>query len=488
MDAFPALLSWTEQLATGSPTLDDEHRRLIDLINEVGKLHQRQASATELRGALHELRCYTVYHFRTEALLMQRYPIREASRRSHLAAHRGFVARLDEFDELVETNPATVVGCLMAFMVKWLVHHVSGVDVRLAREIADIEAGVPAQPVEHREWSHLDTLIDTVSDLYEGMAARTLELLRANQRLQQEIARRQLAEQELRVSAIVFNAVDEAVMVTDADNRIIRVNPSFTRITGFSAEEAVGANPRIMSGGTHSPEFYQELWSRLNSDGRWQGEIHNRRKNGELFVEWLSIYRVRDEESGEMRHVAVFSDITRQRVEAERIRYLASYDLLTGLPNRGQLIERMRVALESASRESFKLAVLFIDLDLFKLVNDAFGHDTGDQLLSAAAARMKDCVRGSDTVARHGGDEFVALLPQVADHGAVIAVAQKLRAALCRPFDIAGRELNISCSIGIAVFPDDGADPMQLLRSADVQMYRAKAGGRNAVAGPMCLG
>ena len=150
MDAAPALLSWTEQLATGSPAVDDEHRRLIDLINEVGRLHQCQASVPELRGALQELRGYTVYHFRTEAQLMRRYPVNEANRRAHLAAHRGFVARLDEFEQLVETNGATVVGCLMAFMVKWLVHHVSGVDVRLA---------LAERLVARHDISHLDLLM-----------------------------------------------------------------------------------------------------------------------------------------------------------------------------------------------------------------------------------------------------------------------------------------------------------------------------------------
>lgn len=481
MDASVALLSWTEQLATGMPELDGEHRRLIDLINAVGWLHQRQASVAELRSALHELRGYTVYHFRTEAQLMQRYPINAENRRAHLAAHRGFVERLDDFESLVEGNPAAVIECLMAFMVKWLVHHVSGVDARLAREIADIESGVVAPAADDREASRLNTLIDTVSELYEGTATRALELLRVNECLREEIARRQQAERELKISSIVFDAVDEAVMVTDAANQIIRVNPSFTRITGFSPEEAVGANPRIMSGGTHSAEFYRGLWSTLNTTGKWQGEIRNRRKNGELFVEWLSIYRVRDEDSGATRHVAVFSDITRQRVEADRIHYLANYDLLTGLPNRGQLIERMQTALDSAARESARLAVLFIDLDLFKSINDALGHDVGDQLLALAAVRMKQCVRVRDTVARHGGDEFVVLLPEVADAEEATAVAHQLCAALREPFEIAGHRLNISCSIGVGIYPDHGAQVTQLLKVADQAMYRAKSGGRDLV-------
>jgi diguanylate cyclase (GGDEF)-like protein/hemerythrin-like metal-binding protein/PAS domain S-box-containing protein len=459
--------------------MDAEHQRLIELINRVGRLGH--ANAGGLHDALRELRDYTVYHFRTEAQLMQRYPLDAGFVRSHLAAHAGFVQRLDEFDALVASDPGAVVECLMAFMVKWLVHHVTRVDARLARDIAECEGGTGRGPPADVEGERFDALIDTVSDLYEGMAERTIQLLRANQQLQAEIFRRQQAEQDLRISAIVFDAVDEAVMVTSAENRIIRVNSAFSRITGFAADEAIGANPRIMSSATHPPEFYRELWSAVVNTGKWQGEIRNRRKNGELYVEWLSIYRVRDDSNGEIRHVAVFSDITKQRVEAERIQYLANYDLLTGLPNRTLLIDRLRQELASASANSGRLALMFIDLDWFKAVNDGLGHDVGDLLLKLAAQRMNDCVSAADTVARHGGDEFVVLLPCIVDSAAAVDIAHRLRIALCQPFDLRGHRASISCSIGVALFPEHGADELQLLKSADTAMYRAKVNGRNGV-------
>jgi diguanylate cyclase (GGDEF)-like protein/hemerythrin-like metal-binding protein/PAS domain S-box-containing protein len=481
MNTAEPVLIWTEQLATGVPEIDAEHQRLIDLINELGRLHQSQASAAELRQTLAELRDYTVYHFRTEAELMQRYPVDPAQRRSHLAAHGGFVQRLDSFDALLAAEPQAVVECLLAFMVDWLVHHVTGVDARLAREITALQGAAPVGTEAVPDSARHNALIDKISELHEGMGARTFELLQSNQRLRTEIEQRLRAEQELRLAAIVFDAVDEAVMVTDAENRIVRVNSSFTRITGFTAEDAIGANPRIMSGGTHNAEFYQGLWASLANTGKWQGEIRNRRKNGEFYVEWLSIYRVRDEPSGSFHHVAVFSDVTKQRVEADRIRYLANYDLLTGLPNRALFVERLRLAISAAASGRSKLAVMFADLDLFKAINDAHGHDVGDLLLRAAADRMQASLSEGDTVARLGGDEFVLLLPSIANNADALQIAERVRATLVQPFALAGHALRISGSIGVAIYPDCGTDELQLLKCADTAMYRAKEQGRNGV-------
>lgn len=477
----PTVLAWSERLATGLPQVDTEHRRLIDLINELGGLHQRRATAAELRRALDGLRHYTVYHFQNEADLMQSYPVDAANRRSHLAAHRGFIDCLDRANALVTADPAAVIEYLLVFLVKWLVHHVTGVDARMASEIIALESGVSAGDgsVEHN--ALYNALIDSVSELYDSMGARTFELLQVNHRLQTEIDRRQRAEEELGLAAIVFETVDEAVMVTDVDNRIIAVNPSFTRITGYSPDEAIGANPRILSGGMHPPEFYRGLWGSLDASGRWQGEIRNRRKNGEFFVEWLSINRVRDETRGGTHYVAVFSDITKHRIEADRIQHLAHYDLLTGLPNRTLLVDRARQALAKARRDKTELALMFLDLDLFKRINDTLGHDVGDLLLQEAATRMQDCMRASDTVARIGGDEFVVLLPAVESAEDALVVAQKIREQLNQPFELAGHSLCVTCSVGVAVYPGHGGDETQLLKNADVAMYRAKKNGRNRV-------
>lgn len=472
------ILSWSEQLATGLPEVDAQHRRLIDLINELGGLYARGATVEELRVALGELRSYTVYHFQNEADLMRIHPVDKTNRSAHLAAHRGFVERLDSADALVAADSAAVGGQLLDFLVKWLVHHVTGVDARMAREIAALESGVPA--VE--DSAVYKALIDTVSELYASLGARTFDLLQANHRLQAEIDRRQRAEEKLRLAAIVFDTVDEAVMVTSADNRIVAVNPSFSRITGYSPDEAIGANPRLLSGGMHPPEFYRELWASLETNAKWQGEIRNRRKNGELFVEWLSIKRVRDETSSVTRHVAIFSDVTEHRVEADRIRRLAHFDLLTGLPNRTLFADRARQALAKARRDGTELAVMFVDLDQFKQINDTLGHAVGDLLLQQAATRMRDCLRASDTVARIGGDEFVVLLPTTVEAAVnAMVVAQKMRHALSQPFELAGHSLRVSSSIGVAIHPGHGGDERELLRNADIAMYRAKSGGRNRV-------
>ncbi len=295
---------------------------------------------------------------------------------------------------------------------------------------------------------------------------------------------RELIEREkgLRLAATVFKTVDEAVMVTSPDNRIIAVNPSFTRITGYSADEVIGRNPRMLSSGKHPPEFFREMLERLTATGCWQGEIWNRRKNGELFIEWLSINLVYDEEKGHpTHHVAVFSDISERKAAEERIQHMAHYDLLTNLPNRALLIDRLQQALAKARRDKAHMALMFLDLDKFKPVNDALGHHVGDLLLKEVAKRLQYCVRGSDTVSRMGGDEFVVLLPTVEETQDAMIVAEKILHSLNQTFELAGHDLHISSSIGVAVYPEHGSDEEMLLKNADTAMYLAKECGRNNV-------
>ncbi|MBI5626550.1 MAG: CHASE domain-containing protein, partial [Nitrosomonadales bacterium] len=221
--------------------------------------------------------------------------------------------------------------------------------------------------------------------------------LHAARRMNRELIEREMG---LRLAATVFKTVDEAVMVTSPDNRIIAVNPSFTRITGYPPDEVIDKDPKMFSSGKHPPEFFRELWETLTADGTWKGELWNRRKNGEIYVGWFSLNRVYDEKGGLTQHVAVFSDITERKIEEERIRHLAHYDLLTGLPNRTLFADRLRQAIARAQRDKAHTALMFIDLDKFKPVNDTFGHEVGDLLLKEVAKRLQDCVRGSDTASR----------------------------------------------------------------------------------------
>ncbi len=285
----------------------------------------------------------------------------------------------------------------------------------------------------------------------------------------------------LRLASTVFDIVDDAVAITDQNNRIISINPSFTKITGYSLEEVRDRDPKVLSSSRHLPEFYDEMWNTLTTTGAWNGEIWNRRKNGEIFIEWLSIKRVYDENGNLTHHVAVFSDITERKASAERLEYLAHHDILTNLPNRILFSDRLQQAIANAKRENRHIAVLYLDLDKFKPINDMFGHDCGDQLLKEVSLRLLECVREADTVSRVGGDEFLVLLPAIGEANVALLVAEKIRHALGREFHLSDHRLLISASIGIAIYPEHGSSEAMLLKNADTAMYETKSNGGNGV-------
>ncbi|MDD5180781.1 MAG: diguanylate cyclase [Gallionellaceae bacterium] len=296
-----------------------------------------------------------------------------------------------------------------------------------------------------------------------------------------DITERSAQERVARLATTVFNTMDEAVMVTDADNKIITVNPAFAVITGYSVEEVIGKSPSLLASGRHQPEFFRQLWELLSTTGGWQGEIWNRRKSGEIYVEWLSIKQVLDEEGNLTHYVALFSDISERKVAEERMHHLAHYDVLTDLPNRALFRDRLQQAFATAKRGKARLALMFVDLDEFKPINDTHGHNIGDMLLKEVATRIQDCVRESDTVARIGGDEFIVLLPTIDAKDDAMKVAEKIRYALDQHFELASESLHISSSIGVAIYPEHGSDEKMLLKNSDTAMYHAKKSGRNNV-------
>jgi diguanylate cyclase (GGDEF)-like protein/PAS domain S-box-containing protein len=299
--------------------------------------------------------------------------------------------------------------------------------------------------------------------------------------LHSDISERKHSEEELRLSSTVFNLADEGMVVTNPQNEIISVNPAFTAITGYTAEEVIGRNPKMLSARTQTKEFYRELWSTLIESGSWSGEVLNRKKNGEAYIEWLTIKRVQNDKGELTHHVAIFSDITARKTAESRMRHLALHDALTDLPNRALLTERLEQAIIRARRNKVNLGLMYFDLDKFKPINDTFGHETGDWLLKSVAARVLECVRESDTVARIGGDEFVVLLPAVEKDKDALAVAEKIRLALGKPFIFAETAFEISASIGVAIYPEHGDAEKILTHNADAAMYYAKKNGRNQV-------
>ena len=283
---------------------------------------------------------------------------------------------------------------------------------------------------------------------------------------------------QLQLSATIFETATENIVVTDANNCFITVNPAFTKTTGYTLEEVIGKTPKMLKSGKQTPEFYSKMWKKLNKDGQWMGEVYNRRKNGEVYIEWLSIKVIYNEDGTVKMYVATFSDITEKKQADEIIWKQANYDLLTNLPNRHFFNDCLKREMKIANRTKKLLAILFIDLDYFKEVNDTHGHEIGDILLVEVARRIGETIRATDTVARLGGDEFIAILSAVEDENDINKVSKLIISKLSMPFDLNGIPVTISASIGISIYPKDSLLEKELLSYADKAMYNAKKDGK----------
>ena len=294
-----------------------------------------------------------------------------------------------------------------------------------------------------------------------------------------DITTERQANDRLRLAASVFANSYDGIMITDANNRITEVNPAFCRITGYDTVEAVGQSPRMLGSGRQGGTFYADMWQALHTEGHWSGEVWNRRKNGELYAEILSVTAVKSDDGKLSHYLGVFSDITRLKAHEAELSHIAQYDMLTGVPNRRLLGDRMKVALARAKREKVSMAVCMLDLDGFKEVNDQHGHDVGDNLLIEVARRMQSVLRADDSLARLGGDEFVFLLSSLKQLEECSSVLERMLRSIAQPMAVGDIEVQVSASIGLTLYPQDDADPDTLLRHADQAMYGAKQAGKN---------
>jgi diguanylate cyclase (GGDEF)-like protein/PAS domain S-box-containing protein len=304
-------------------------------------------------------------------------------------------------------------------------------------------------------------------------------LATAHKDLGERFEAQQRAEEKTRLYATVFTNSSEGMLITDSGNRIAAVNPAFADITGYSPEEAIGQKPQLLRSGKHDSNYYRQMWAELGDQNHWRGEIWNRRKNGEVFPEWLSITVVRDAKGIPTNYIGIFSDVSERKEAEARIHHLAHHDALTDLPNRILLQDRLDQAILQSKRSNRRTAVLFLDLDRFKNINDSLGHDVGDNLLIQVSERCASVLRETDTISRQGGDEFVIVLPDLDQSQDAAQVARKLIRSFDQPFMLDGHELTVTGSIGIALYPDDAQSASELLKNADAAMYRAKAEGRN---------
>jgi diguanylate cyclase (GGDEF)-like protein/PAS domain S-box-containing protein len=299
-------------------------------------------------------------------------------------------------------------------------------------------------------------------------------------RMVHDISERLLSEQRMQLASKVYESTAEGIMITDANLLIRSVNRAFCNIFGYSQAQVLGQKPNMLSSGRQDAAFYRQMWQQLGSQGQWQGEVWNRRKNGEVFPEWLAINTVKNA-AGEITHyVAIFSDLTERRAADERIHYLAHFDVLTGLPNRGHMQDRAALAVQNAAHDNRHLALLLVDLDRFKTINESLGHAAGDTLLQISAERIQAALGPGQTVARQGGDEFIVLLPDIGDASDALRIAEQIIQDFVPQVNLANHAISITPSIGISVYPQDGCDFDRLLRSADAAMHHAKSFGCNS--------
>jgi diguanylate cyclase (GGDEF)-like protein/PAS domain S-box-containing protein len=322
-------------------------------------------------------------------------------------------------------------------------------------------------------------LKDAHDQLEVKVGERTYELASANKHLQYEIDVRKRAQERLDLAANVIASSNEAILITDPQAKIVEVNDAFCEITGYSKQEVMGKNPSVMASGRHDKAFWKRFWEAVVRNGKWKGEVWDRRKTGELFPKLLSVSTLA-RKSGEVTHyVGIFSDITRQKLTEARLERLAHYDPLTKLPNRALFRDRLNRAIIRAERNSMSVALIFLDLDGFKLINDTLGHQIGDSLLDHVAERLSGSVRKSDTVARLGGDEFTLVIADFTDPSVITPLARKILELLRKPFNIEGHRILVSASMGVAFYPEDASGVDELLQHADTAMYYVKDRGKN---------
>ena len=293
--------------------------------------------------------------------------------------------------------------------------------------------------------------------------------------LGEDVTTRQRVENQRLLTSKVFETSTLAMAITDAKGIIVSVNDAFTQLTGYNEEEVCGLNPRILQSGRHAPEFYKEMWGSLNADGRWHGDIWDRRKDGSIYPKFISINVIRDDQGTITHYSSIFSDITERKRIEEKLSHLAHHDALTKLPNRILFERKMAQALANVSGNVNKVALLYIDLDRFKDVNDKFGHQAGDKVLVEVTQRLKNCIRSSDIVARMGGDEFIVLLSDIPSVTKIELIASKIVEALKQPIELGEHEAICTPSLGISIFPDHGTDIDKLIYFADQSMYKVKA-------------
>lgn len=472
-DIFP----WNENLQTGLPVIDEQHRRLVELLNKLAAHLAYGADNPEMEIVFGELTSYAQYHFKTEEDVWNEYLPADGMTVSHAKTHRDFVSEVLELRARQRTLATEkMIEEIVVFLTHWLAFHILETDKHMAKIVLFIKRGLTLDEAKEKARQEmggaLRTLIETILGMYDTLSARTLQLMR-------EVAERQRTEESLRLSRKVIDSTLEAIFITDADGLIIDTNPSFCMDVQLKHEQIIGMDIRQLKPELFSEAKSDEIWRTATESGHWAGETLGRDADGKVKGAWLAFSSVKDSQAVITHYVGVLSSITQLVQRQQTLEIEANHDALTGLPNRRLLFDRLNQAILHSRRSQQRLAVCYLDLDGFKQVNDTLGHDAGDNVLRLIAGRLSDVLRGEDTVVRLGGDEFVLLLGNLDNEDKAGQLLNRLLQDVAQPMMVYGRPTLVTASIGVTFYPQDQSDPEQLLKHADEAMLAAKKEGKS---------
>jgi len=471
------IFPWNKNFELGIDVIDEQHEKLVSLINKLANKLAAQSSEVQIHKVLNELVDYTIYHFTTEEAIWNQCLSGDAMMLEHINTHQDFVDEINTVKKNMQNvSESNVSEKVLSYLTHWLVFHILDTDRRMAQIIINVEQGMDLQQAKEHARNTMNgamtALIESVLSMYDSLSIQTLALMR-------EIAERQRAEQKLMLSKSVIDNTFESVFVTDETGTLVDVNPAFCAYFQLDDEDVLGEKLHSLKSEVFAQQAVQDIWTSATLDGHCSGEVSIFDANGRQQVAWLTLSVIKNQQGQIVNYAGVLSSVSQLLERQHDLEEEANHDQLTGLPNRRLFDDRLQQALYQQRRHQKKLAVCFLDLDGFKAVNDTFGHDAGDQLLCEIAKRLQENVRGIDTVARMGGDEFILLIGDLHDQHGLITLLDKILACIEQPVQMDGNQARVSASIGVSLCPDDSDNAELLLKYADQAMYQAKDAGKS---------
>jgi len=471
-EVFP----WNENFETGIHAIDKQHQELVRIINQLAAHLTDGSDEAVLKYILDELVDYTVYHFTTEEKIWHKYLPLDALTLRHQQEHQDFIDELSSLQHLLSSQPSEkAYEQTLSFLTHWLAFHILDHDRRMAKIVLFLKQGSRLEEAKLAADKAMNgammALIDTILSMYDFLTTQTLELMR-------EVTRRQQVEQKLTLSKNVIDSTFESIFITDIDGKIIDINPSFSAYIGSDASQLIGRNIHQVKPDMFTRDKLNSIWQITSRDGHWSGEINTVNARGNNESAWLTLSAIHDEHAHITNYVGVLSSASQLLQHQHLLEQQANHDALTGLPSRRLLHDRLEIAIQQSKRYDKMLAVCFLDLDGFKAVNDTLGHEAGDELLRVISGRLENLLRGEDTVARIGGDEFILLFSNLTSETMLAPLMNKVLTCIQEPVIIQDKKAYVSGSIGVSLFPKDSDEPKILLKHADQAMYQAKQSGK----------